>query len=127
MRARSAATLEEFLANPPSASCARPIVSCVSAISRQGSTLTSVQSPIVWPVAGTMRRTRSISSPKNSMRTGEDACAGKASSESPCRQKLPGTLTSLLAPTSAYPMPTRSSAASPISSSSPTAKVEGIK
>ena len=46
MRARSAATLEEFLAKLPSASCARPIVSCVSAISRQGSTLTSVQSPI---------------------------------------------------------------------------------
>ncbi len=72
---------------------ARFTVSSVSAISRHGAISASASSPMVWPVEGTMRRTRSISSPKNSIRTGADACAGKMSTVSPWMWKLPGAST----------------------------------
>ncbi len=61
---------------------------------------TSGSSPMVWPVEATMRRTRSTSSPKNSMRTGLVACAGKTSTASPWMWKRPGALTSAVSPAS---------------------------
>ena len=76
---------------------------------------------MVCPVEETMRRTRSISSPKNSRRTGEVACAGKMSTESPWMWKVPGTS---VPSTLAYPMPTSRSTISSKGTSSPTAKVE---
>ena len=62
----------------------------LSASSRQGKSVTRSRSPMVWPVAGTMRRIESISSPKNSRRTGALAWDGKTSTESPSAWKVPG-------------------------------------
>ena len=68
-----------------------------------------------------MRLTRSISSPKNSMRTGVAAWAGKTSTASPWMWKVPGPSTS---PGSAYPRPTSRGPTSSKGTSSPTANVE---
>ena len=68
---------------------ARRTVSSVKAISRQGLTVTDSSSPMVWPVEGTIRRMRSISSPKNSRRTGEVDWAGQTSTTSPWTWKAP--------------------------------------
>ena len=59
-----------------SATCMRCTASSVRASSRHGKISTDSSSAIVWPVEGTMRRMRSISSSKNSMRTGEPPCPG---------------------------------------------------
>ena len=91
MASSAAAISVESCAARLRARSALATVSRVRAYSRAGAQRTLSASPMVWPVEATISRMRSISSPKNSTRTGWVPWAGKTSKRSPRIPKVPGS------------------------------------